>query len=274
MWTVLVFFLTLSIHDWITQMKIHFLTAFCIAFVLASAVALAANDAPITTIPRPQKIEALSVAQRNTLPDSTSVVLPDGRTATLATLRQQHASRLTRFKSATQLGSNIAALLNAAQFAGMTLVQGKTASGMAADYDAFCRSVKASGCLFIPGPAELIYDPVSYAIPVLRDVDFLLNDPSACTSEGGIPEPGGGSACDYLYPTQYRGNFQPGPPAPGQQIGSGIKSQKACASPQTFSIDPHGVLALQAGGVSETGVAEQTTVLQTCVVWVYIPSSK
>ena len=128
-----------------------------------------------------QRIEALTPAQRSSLPDATSVVLA-GRTTTLGTLRQEHTARMKRFANAATNAAHLLVTINATLARTLPtgrLVPMQVQKGMAIDYELFCSAAAASGCLYFP--PGVLYPSVGNTVV---DVDVLITDASVCQSRG------------------------------------------------------------------------------------------
>jgi hypothetical protein len=144
-------------------------------------------------------------------------------------------------------------------------------TGGPADYVAFCRSVTASACLYLPPSSYLSFDPATYT---LADSDGFVTA-STCAAEGGKWS---GDGCYYIYPMRYVGTFTPPAPSPGRPIGSGVTSSKGpCTGDFFLTVDPRGGYALSAtlkGVASSAGLFAYVSTGSapwTCTANVYLP---
>lgn len=236
--------------------------------VLAMAPIAAAADAPSKAAP--MRIERLTSAKLTSLPGSTVLVLQNGRKVSLQTLRAEHTARLARFANAKLLALRVRGKLKNTPGPHYVMVPMKLDPHGAADYQAFCGTVVASGCLYFPGPAGY-FSRISGQDPnLLFDYDPLITDPSVCRSQGGIILTSNSPAgCAYGYPYTYSSQFNPGPVRPGQQIGSTIKTSQTCTLPVTALVDHKGAIVMN-GGFATSYVNVVTPAMLTCVVRVSV----
>jgi hypothetical protein len=264
-----------------------------LAITVVAALLLSVLPASAAQKNAASPIESLSAAQRASLPDATLVTVTFAktvRTVSLGTLRSEHQLRLQRFANAAKLG----ALARAPE---QKLVPGKVikklvpmnysltsfnivASGasyypgpLPADFLAFCKAARATGCLYFPSGAPLMFVNNQSTTSPIVDEDPLITDAQLCKSEGGsmwswpkIP-----AMCVYEYPVIYTLDFNPGTPT---AQGYPVTSFGNCKS-QLFTkpaVDPHGALAL---GVATTilGNGYPLTAVASCVVDVFVPAS-
>jgi len=232
------------------------------------------------------KIEQLTQAQRDSMPDNTGVTLRGGKQVTLGELRAIHARKQARFANAPRLGQSAGFTLGALSAAGrqggsaglrpikelppskIKMVPMQNVPMAAADYRSYCNGADASGCLYIPGEESLNTLPGYNGY--IFSFDELVTDAGVCRSEGGIMYYG---SCAYPYPVVYRANFNPGTPPAGQQIGAGVTSRMNCAAPFMPSVDPRGAIQLNfpvAAGASALG-GSGARPTYTCVVQVNVP---
>jgi hypothetical protein len=236
-------------------------------------------------------MESLSPSDRVSLSDATLVKLITGRTVSLGVLRAEHKLRLQRFANAATLGKRQVTDVPATRDA---LVPSKSTgikktgtvslaptlvpmsyslnaflpsaffdASMPADFAAFCHAAAATACLYLPGGVQLLNNPC--CTDALMDVDPLITDVGLCSSEGGVEGSGSaGSGCWYSYPTTYNLNFSPGQPtAQGYQVTQSAN----CASPFSYTVDPHGAVKLgYTGGLAFNGLPSA----QSCIVSVYV----
>jgi len=241
--------------------------------------------------PAARAMESLSPSDRVSLSDATLVKLITGRTVSLGVLRAEHKLRLQRFANAATLGKRQVTDVPATRDA---LVPSKSTgikktgtvslaptlvpmsyslnaflpsaffdASMPADFAAFCHAAAATACLYLPGGVQLLNNPC--CTDALMDVDPLITDVGLCSSEGGVEGSGSaGSGCWYSYPTTYNLNFSPGQPtAQGYQVTQSAN----CASPFSYTVDPHGAVKLgYTGGLAFNGLPSA----QSCIVSVYV----
>jgi hypothetical protein len=88
---------------------------FLISALAAPAATLvqSAASSPLTSDHAPRPINSITIAERQSLSDSTMVKLQSGRVASMGTLRAEHRARLSRFSRAASLGRAFAAQLAA-----------------------------------------------------------------------------------------------------------------------------------------------------------------
>jgi hypothetical protein len=189
-------------------------------------------------------MNALTPAQRTSLPDATLVRLTTGRVASLGVLRSEHRARMQRFATAASADRLVR---TGADHAGAPstlnkLVPMKPVKGGPVDFVSYCRSVLASACLYLPPSLGLAYDAPSDSFV---DTDFDVTR-ATCKSEGGKWD---GSDCNYYYPAGYHGSFNPGPPPPGEPIGYGVTSAQHCGAGKfQLNVDPKGAFSFIAVG--------------------------
>ncbi len=242
-----------------------------IAVVALALVPIAAAGADAPSAATPMRIERLTPVKLTTMPGSTLLVLQNGRKVSLQTLRVEHVARLARFAKARMLGLQIRGKLSGPSGAGYVMVPMKLDPHGAADYQAFCGTVVASGCLYFPGPAGYFSRLPGQDQNLLFDYDPLITDPGVCKSQGGIILTSNSPAgCAYGYPYTYTSQFNPGPVRPGQQIGSFIRTTQTCTLPVTVNVDHKGAIVMQGNfGASNFNVV--TPAMLTCVVRVSVP---
>jgi hypothetical protein len=231
--------------------------ALSLAFALAMAAYPANSLAATQPSAGPRRIETLSVEERNSLPDTTQILVIN-RTVTLGQLRVEHSARMARFANAAKLGVQAKSTFKRPGSPSRSaLVPVQLDPLGAADYQAFCQG--ASGCIYLPGGLSITdsslvssgYWPQNNVAPywndpdrLVYDIDPLITDSSACTSEGGVLLQYGGG-CAYPYPTIYNASFVPGSPPPGKPIGSNVSlSQTTDCQSITLSFDPRGSLGM------------------------------
>jgi hypothetical protein len=239
------------------------------------------------------KLAELKPAEIQALPDAT-VVTVGTRSVSLGVLRAEHQARLARFAHAAALGSAQRAMPSIAR-AGASLGSARSGSppsgsptagtprptpspsppiatlvppvknqlmptGAANDYRDFCRETGATTCLYLPASAPGSYTWVNGSA-IFQDVDPLIVDPSVCAALGGaentIP---GISGCVLSYPTQFLGNFVPGPVTAGPPTFI-----QACPYPVHIQTDPHGAIKLDLAGLTPTSSANLV-----CTVSAYV----
>ena len=242
--------------------------AFAVA-TLALVPVAAAADAPSKATPI--RIERLTSAKLTRLPGSTVLVLQNGRKVSLQTLRAEHTARLARFANAKLLGLQVRGKLKSSSGQGYVMVPMTLDPHGAADYQAFCESVVASGCLYFPGPAGYFSRLPGQDQNLLFDYDPLITDPAVCKSQGGIIVTSNSPAgCAYGYPYTYNSQFNPGPVRPAQQIGSFIKTTQTCTLPATAYVDHKGAIVMS-GNFAASNFNVTTPAMLTCVVRVSVP---
>jgi hypothetical protein len=241
-----------------------------IAVVALALVPLAAvADAPSAATPL--KIERLTAQQLNSMPGPTVLILQTGRKVSLQTLRGEHTARLARFANAGALALQLRGKMGSSSAPGYVMVPMKLDPHGAADYQAFCGTVIASGCLYFPGPTGYFSHLPGQDQNLLFDYDPLITDPGVCKSQGGIIQTSNSPAgCAYGYPYTYTSQFNPGPVKPGQQIGSFIKSTQTCTPPVTVIVDHKGAIVMQ-GNFAASNFNVVTPSTLTCVVRVSVP---
>ena len=228
-----------------------------------------AADAPSKATP--MRIERLTPAKLTKMPGSTLLVLQNGRKVSLQTLRVEHTARLARFAHARLLALQVRGKLSSSSAPGYVMIKMKLDPNGAADYQAFCGTVVASGCLYFPGPAGYFSRLPGQEQNLLFDYDPLITDPGVCKSQGGIILTSNSPAgCAYGYPYTYNSQFNPGPVRPGQQIGSFIRTTQTCTLPVTANVDHKGAIVMQ-GNFAASNFNVTTPSMLTCVVRVSVP---
>jgi hypothetical protein len=190
------------------------------------------------------RLELLPLAQRASLPDSAIVTLINGRTATMAQLRQEHTLRMQRFAAARFLGSEWQRKVPLNQNSGKSPLPMPPVQFAAKDYTDFCTAAHATACVYFPAGVSsyVAYFPTWSFTPVpnmVFDFDPLITDAAVCSAGGGNMLNNAG--CGYAYPVTVTPNFTPGNYTASATVG--------CSNAMfSHTYDPHGAVQIRYTG--------------------------